>query len=122
MKKSIYCNYFNFCTRNHSTISCGQTSTTTSTDQSAKTVTPDTASQGTDEDGDGIPDTVEKTYGTNPHLSDTDGDGTNDKDDTSPLFTDNLISETSTTALPVKITDSRVEDNATADPLGNYIC
>lgn len=117
MKKSIYAIILTLVLGTTLLSACGQTSTTTPTDQSSTTVAPDTASQGTDEDGDGIPDSVEKTYGTNPHLSDTDGDGTNDKDDTDPLFTDNLIIETSTTALPVKITDARVEDNATADHL-----
>ena len=90
----------------------------TSTTQSATlTDTPSTDSQKGDEDGDGIPDTVEKTYGTNPHSADSDGDGVNDKDDSAPLFTDNLIAETSTTALPIEIKDARVEDNATADHL-----
>lgn len=77
-----------------------------------------TTSNGTgDLDGDGLPDTIEKTYGTNPYLADTDGDGTNDKDDKAPVFTDNLISETSTTPVTITIKDARVEDNATADHL-----
>lgn len=69
---------------------------------------------GKDTDGDGIPDSVEKTYGTNPFSADTDGDGVPDKTDKDPLFTPNLIKETSTTALPVKIKDARVEDNVNA--------
>ncbi|HWT76457.1 MAG TPA: hypothetical protein VN258_17305 [Mobilitalea sp.] len=97
---------------------CSGNNTANSSKQSDSNVTQDTAaSQSQDEDGDGLPDTVEKTYGTNPHNADTDGDGVNDKEDQDPLYTDNLISETSTTALPIEIKDSRVEDNATADHL-----
>ena len=69
---------------------------------------------GTDTDGDGIPDSVEKTYGTNPAAADTDGDGVPDKTDKDPVFTPSLIKETSTTALPVKVKDARVEDNVNA--------
>lgn len=69
---------------------------------------------GTDTDGDGIPDSVEKTYGTNPFAADTDGDGVQDKTDKDPVFTPNLIKETSATALPVKVKDARVEDNVNA--------
>ena len=69
---------------------------------------------GTDTDGDGIPDSVEKTYGTNPSAADTDGDGVPDKTDKDPVFTPSLIKETSTTALPVKVKDARVEDNVNA--------
>lgn len=72
---------------------------------------------GKDTDGDGIPDDVEKTYGTNPYAGDTDGDGQNDKDDNQPLLAQDPIKESSTTKLPVKIKDARVEDNATADHL-----
>lgn len=39
----------------------------------------------TDDDNDGIPDTVEITNGTNPLLADTDGDGVNDGVDVFPL-------------------------------------
>lgn len=67
-----------------------------------------------DSDGDGIPDTVEKTYGTNPLSADTDGDGVQDKTDKDPCFTANLIKETSTAPLPVKVKDARVEDNVNA--------
>lgn len=70
-----------------------------------------------DSDGDGIPDSIEKTYGTNPYTADTDGDGINDKADKDPLKTENLMKETSTAQLPVKIKDARAEDNATADHL-----
>jgi hypothetical protein len=41
-------------------------------------VTNPPVSQTDDKDGDGIPDTVEKTYGTNPYSADSDGDGIND--------------------------------------------
>jgi hypothetical protein len=71
----------------------------------------------TDTDADGIPDTVEKTYGTNPYTADTDGDGVTDKDDKDPVNTENLIKETGTAPLEVTIKDARVEDNATADHL-----
>lgn len=70
-----------------------------------------------DKDGDGIPDTAEKILGTNPYSADTDGDGQNDKIDKDPTFAENPINETGTTALPIKIKDARVEDNATADHL-----
>ena len=99
---------------------CSGKSTTDLSNQASNsntTVTQSSASQAGDEDGDGIPDTVEKTYGTNPHNADTDGDGVNDKDDTKPIFSDNLISEASQAELPVEIKDARVEDNATADHL-----
>lgn len=70
-----------------------------------------------DTDGDGIPDSVEKTYGTNPYVADTDGDGTNDKEDKEPIKAANVMSETNTAQLPIKIKDARVEDNAAADHL-----
>ena len=70
-----------------------------------------------DTDGDGIPDNAEKTLGTNPYLADTDGDGQNDKVDTQPVFTENLIVETSTIPLTINVKDVKVEDNATADHL-----
>jgi hypothetical protein len=72
---------------------------------------------GKDTDGDGIPDTVEKAYGTNPYTPDTDGDGQNDLVDKDPTFAQNPIKETSVAKLPVNIKDARVEDNATADHL-----
>jgi hypothetical protein len=72
------------------------------------------SANGTDTDGDGIPDSVEKTYGTNPLAADTDGDGVPDKTDQDPVFTPNLIKETSATALPVEVKDARVEDNVNA--------
>ena len=72
---------------------------------------------GPDADGDGIPDDVEKIYGTNPYTADTDGDGQNDAVDQQPLTADNPTNETSVTPLPVSIVDLRVEDNATADHL-----
>lgn len=74
-------------------------------------------STGADADGDGIPDEAEKLLGTNPYTADTDGDGVNDADDDDPLMSENPITETSTTALPIEIKDARVEDNQTADHL-----
>jgi len=99
---------------------CSQSSssTTSGAQQSAPVTAGSTAStDGTDTDGDGMPDSVEKVYGTNPYTADTDGDGINDKDDAQAAYTDNLISESSTTTLPITITDVRVEDNAADDHL-----
>ena len=87
------------------------TATSSTTDTGNAQVT------GTDTDGDGIPDDIEKTYGTNPYTSDTDGDGQNDKEDQQPTTATDMISETSTTDLPVSVEDIRVEDNATDDHL-----
>ena len=124
MKKSIYAIILTVALGTTLLGGCSQKNSTTLPEASATgsiqpttSVTNSTASQTGDEDGDGIPDTVEKTYGTNPHVADTDGDGINDKEDAQPLFTDNLINETSTTALPIEIKDARVEDNASADHL-----
>ena len=75
------------------------------------------ALSGPDADGDGLPDDVEKTYGTNPYTPDSDGDGQNDLQDQQPTTTDVTISETSTVTLPVSFVDLRVENNATADHL-----
>jgi len=83
-----------------------------STTQKSATVVGQT--QGVDTDGDGIPDPIEKTIGTNPLSADTDGDGVPDKIDKDPLFTPNLIKESSTLALPVKVKDARVQDNVNA--------
>ncbi|KAF5047849.1 hypothetical protein DSECCO2_456220 [anaerobic digester metagenome] len=88
-----------------------------STNSSQPTVTDSTGKTTIDTDKDGIPDSVEKTYGTNPYVADTDGDGVNDKEDKEPLKTENLIKETSTSPLGVKIEDARVEDNKDADHL-----
>lgn len=89
------------------------------TNSGTSTSSPQTAAgkSSTDTDGDGIPDSVEKTYGTNPYVADTDGDGVNDKEDKAPVGTENLIKEASAAQLPIKIKDARVEDNATADHL-----
>lgn len=116
MKKSIYAIMATLLLSATILGGCRQTGSSGSSAPNSGNTSADSSQSG-DEDGDGIPDTVEKTYGTNPHMADTDGDGTNDKEDTQPVYTDNLISETSTTALPITITDSRVEDNATADHL-----
>ena len=110
---------FTGCSQSLGTASSGQQQATAGSVQQSTSAAPsgNTTTDGTDADGDGIPDSVEKVYGTNPHTADTDGDGVNDKEDTDPAYTDNLISESSTTALPVTITDARVEDNATDDHL-----
>lgn len=81
---------------------------------SGSAVTPPDQGLGADTDKDGLPDSVEVSLQTNQFASDTDGDGLPDKTDKDPIYTDNLIKETSTTALPVKITDARVEDNLNA--------
>ncbi|MHB9093288.1 MAG: hypothetical protein ACYC21_01340 [Eubacteriales bacterium] len=73
-----------------------------------------TSGLGVDTDNDGLPDTVEKTLGTNPLSADTDGDGQSDKADKNPLYTPDLIQETSTVPAPIKVLDSRVEDNVNA--------
>ena len=102
-------------------VGCGSGSNQTaasgsSTNSTQPAVTNNTGSS-TDTDGDGIPDDVEKTYGTNPYTADTDGDGINDKTDKEPVKTENLIKETSAAPLEVTIKDARVEDNAAADHL-----
>lgn len=99
-----------------------QSSSTANSDQQPSSTVQNTGTdtgkvQGADKDGDGIPDAIEKTYGTNPYTADTDGDGVNDKQDKDPVFAENPIKESSNTLLPIKIKDARVEDNATADHL-----
>jgi hypothetical protein len=109
---------FSGCSQSAGSSTSGQQQATGSAQQSTPTPSSSNVStDGTDTDGDGIPDSVEKVYGTNPYTADTDGDGVNDKDDTKPVYTDNLITESSTSVLPIVITDARVEDNATADHL-----
>ncbi|MGE5631298.1 MAG: hypothetical protein ACM3TR_09415 [Caulobacteraceae bacterium] len=103
------------CSSGNSSNQAAHSGTNTNNIQSA--VTDNTNKSSKDTDGDGIPDEVEKTYGTNPYVADTDGDGINDKADKDPLKTENLIKETSTAPLELKIKDARVEDNATADHL-----
>jgi hypothetical protein len=103
-------------------VGCGSGSsqtadTGTGTNSSQPAVTGSTDNNSADTDGDGIPDAVEKTYGTNPYTADTDGDGVNDKVDKDPVNTDNLIKETSSAPLELTIKDARVEDNATTDHL-----
>jgi hypothetical protein len=63
-----------------------------------------------DTDGDGLPDIVEKTLGTDPNNKDTDGDGQNDKDDKDPLAAENLINNSSVNE-GFKITSLIVENN-----------
>jgi hypothetical protein len=78
----------------------------------------ETAAEGTntqasnlkDTDGDGLPDIVEKTLGTDPNNKDTDGDGQNDKDDKDPAVAENLINNSSANE-GFKITSILVENN-----------
>lgn len=92
-------------------------SSQTSVTQSNGNNVTDNKQSGVDTDNDGIPDSVEKSYGTNPYVADTDGDGVNDKTDKEPLNAQNPIKETSSAPLELIIKDARVEDNATADHL-----
>ena len=96
-------------------VGCGNSSNPKQSSSVKSSPDVSTTPNGLDTDNDGLPDTVEKTYGTNPHTADTDGDGITDKTDTDPAFTPNLIAEESNKPLPVTINDKRVEDNATAD-------
>ena len=96
---------------------CSSQKASTTTQAPSKNATTVTGNASKDSDGDGIPDVVEKTYGTNPYAADTDGDGQNDKVDKTPLWSEKTIQETSTVKLPVSIKDVRVEDNVTADHL-----
>jgi len=73
-----------------------------------------TPSSGPDTDGDGIPDSAEVVLGTDPNNADTDGDGQNDLADQNPVWTDNPIQETSTTA-GFAISGLMVENNVDAD-------
>jgi len=97
--------------------SASQTSGAGTSADNTQTAAANPTGNAADTDGDGIPDDVEKTYGTNPYTADTDGDGISDKDDKEPLKAQDLIKETSTVPLEVTIKDARVEDNATADHL-----
>ena len=67
----------------------------------------------TDTDGDGIPDSAEATLGTDPNNPDSDGDGQNDLADQQPMFADNPIQESSTTA-GFTISGLLVENNVDA--------
>lgn len=72
---------------------------------------------GPDTDKDGIPDTAEAVLGTDPNNPDTDGDGQNDLDDQQPMFADNPIQESSTTA-GFTISGLLVENNVDASGAG----
>ncbi len=72
------------------------------------------ASAGPDTDGDGIPDSAEAVLGTDPNNADTDGDGQNDLADQDPVWADNPIQESSTTA-GFAINGLMVENNVDAD-------
>ena len=67
------------------------------------------ASSATDADGDGLPDATEPVLGTDPMNADTDGDGSNDLADKSPLSADNPIPQTGK-ANALTFT-AKVEDN-----------
>lgn len=96
----------------------GATSSTGSTAQSQTAVANSAkgapAQSGTDTDGDGLPDVVEKTLGTDPLNADTDGDGQPDKTDKDPAYTPTLIQETSKTTAPIKVVGALVENNVNA--------
>ncbi|WKY45104.1 hypothetical protein Q5O14_03105 [Eubacteriaceae bacterium ES2] len=85
------------------------------TTSSSQTATATDSSQ-TDTDGDTLPDSVEKTYGTNPYAADTDGDSIPDNQDDNPIFAA-MPFTTDGAAMNVEIVDAKVEDNATADHL-----
>lgn len=72
------------------------------------------ASTGPDTDGDGIPDSAEAVLGTDLNNPDTDGDGQNDLADQNPVYADNPIQETSTTA-GFAISGLMVENNVDTD-------
>src|SRR5665647_2276773 len=82
---------------------CSSHKATTKTRAPSQNATTVTGNASKDSDGDGIPDVVEKTYGTNPYAADTDGDGQNDKVDKNPLWAENTIQENSAVKLPVSI-------------------
>jgi hypothetical protein len=92
--------------------------TTKTVDTTADTTTDNTQTTASKEDvdQDGIPNAVEKTYGTNPYAADTDGDKIDDKNDDKPTFAD-MPFKTDGTAMSVEILDARVEDNSTDDHL-----
>src|SRR5215216_2730314 len=69
---------------------------------------------GPDADGDGLPDAPEILLSTDPNNPDTDGDGQNDREDKQPTFTDNPISETTTTQ-GFRINSILVENNVGAN-------
>ena len=72
------------------------------------------ATNGTDTDGDGIPDSAEAVLGTDPNNADTDGDGQNDLADKDPMLAENPIQETSAT-IGFTISGLQVENNVDAD-------
>lgn len=80
-----------------SSASVKQTIAATSASAQSQTNANQTHASGPDSDGDGIPDSAEKTLGTDPQNADTDGDGQNDLADQNPVYTDNPIKESSTT-------------------------
>lgn len=64
----------------------------------------------TDTDGDGVPDAAEILLGTDPLVSDTDGDTQNDLADADPVFMPNPIDMTGAPA-PFAIKEALVENN-----------
>lgn len=75
-----------------------------------------TAATSDDIDGDTLPNSVEKTYGTNPYSADTDGDTITDDKDDQPNYADMPFAKDGS-ALNVEIKNVRVEDNSTEDHL-----
>lgn len=71
-----------------------------------------------DSDKDGIPDTAEKTLGTDPYNTDTNGNGIPDNTDKSPVLAENPIQNIST-AEGFQIKEAIVENNV--DPATNKI-
>lgn len=64
-----------------------------------------------DQDKDGIPDTAEALIHTDPAIADTDGDGTNDLNDKTPVFSEIEPQTAGNGKVSIKIKEALVEDN-----------
>lgn len=95
-------------------VSANATDVPTQAATSATVVPAQAGATGLDTDGDGIPDSAESLLMTDPNNPDTDGDGQNDRVDTTPIYTDSLIQETSTT-VGFTINSILVENNVDAN-------